>query len=81
MAQCCPGRLTEMALGIECLLTDILDNARSMALELDTLNWRWREIEAEMRQQVETVLQDLSPNPVELPPALCLFDAGWHPGG
>jgi len=74
------GRLTEMSLGVECLLTDVPDNARSMALELDVLNRRRREIEAEMRQQAEAVLQDLSPNPAELPPALCLFDAGWHPG-
>ena len=74
------GRLTEMSLGVECLLTDVPDNARSMALELDALNWRRREIEVEMRQQAEAVLQDLSPNPAELSPALCLFDAGWHPG-
>jgi len=73
------GRLTDMSLGVECLLTDDPDRAMSMALELDTLNRRRREIEGEMQDRAEEVLRDL-PDAAGLPPALCLFDAGWHQG-
>ncbi len=74
------GRLTEMSLGVECLLADDPDRAMSMALELDALNRRRREIEDEMKDQAETVLRDLVLDVPGLPPALCLFDAGWHQG-
>lgn len=74
------GRLTEMSLGVECLLTDDPDRAMSMAMELDALNRRRREIENEMKGQAETILRDLVLDTLELPPALCLFDAGWHQG-
>jgi len=74
------GRLTEMSLGVECLLADDPDRALSMALELDALNRRRREIEDEMQGRAEAVLRDLSLDPAGLPPALCLFDPGWHQG-
>ncbi|WP_133511411.1 single-stranded-DNA-specific exonuclease RecJ [Candidatus Thiosymbion oneisti] len=74
------GRLTEMSLGVECLLTDDPDRAMAMARELDTLNRRRREIEGEMRDRAEEVLRDLVPDAAGLPPALCLFDADWHQG-
>jgi len=74
------GRLTEMSLGVECLLTDNPDRAMSMALELDALNRHRQEIEGEMRDRAEEVLRDLALDASGLPPALCLFDAGWHQG-
>lgn len=74
------GRLTEMSLGVECLLADDPDRALSIALELDALNRRRREIEDEMKDQAEAVLRDLVLDASGLPPALCLFDTGWHQG-
>jgi len=74
------GRLTDMSLGVECLLADDPDRAMSMALELDALNRRRREIEGEMQDRAEVVLRDLVLDASGLPPALCLFDAGWHEG-
>jgi len=74
------GRLTEMSLGVECLLTDDRDSAMSMARELDGLNERRREIEGEMKEQAEAVLDDLTLDSTGLPTALCLFEAGWHQG-
>ncbi|MCG6863762.1 MAG: single-stranded-DNA-specific exonuclease RecJ [Chromatiaceae bacterium] len=74
------GRLTEMSLGVECLLADDPDRAMSMARELDSLNRRRREIEGEMKDQAQAVLEDLSMESSGLPPALCLFDAAWHQG-
>lgn len=74
------GRLTEMSLGVECLLTDDWDRAMSMARELDALNKRRREIESEMKDQAEAVLDALTLDASGLPPALCLFEEGWHQG-
>ncbi len=78
------GRLDDMALGINCLLCDNDDNARSFAKQLDELNIERRKIETEMKvqamQDVEklTVRVDSTDGP--LPIALCLFDVSWHQG-
>jgi len=74
------GRLTDMSLGVECLLADDPDRAMSIALELDALNRRRREIEGEMQDRAEEVLRELVSDASGLPPTLCLFDAGWHQG-
>lgn len=74
------GRLTEMSLGVECLLTDDRDRAMSMARELDGLNKLRREIEGEMKDRAEALLDKLALDSTGLPPALCLFEAGWHQG-
>ncbi len=74
------GRLTEMSLGVECLLTDDPVGAAAMARELDGLNRRRREIEGEMRQQAEEALAAMRLDEAGLPPALCLFEPGWHQG-
>jgi single-stranded-DNA-specific exonuclease len=74
------GRLTEMSLGVECLLADDPGSAMSMARELDTLNRRRREIEGEMRDQAEAALEDLILELPVIPPALCLFEDDWHQG-
>lgn len=74
------GRLTDMSLGVECLLTDDPDRAMFMALELDALNRRRQEIEGKMQDRAEELLWDLVSDASGLPPVLCLFDAGWHQG-
>lgn len=74
------GRLTEMSLGVECLLTDDQGAALSMARELDGLNRRRRKIEDEMKVRAESALQGLRLESPELPPALCLFEEEWHQG-
>jgi single-stranded-DNA-specific exonuclease len=74
------GRLTEMSLGVECLLADDPRSALSMARELDALNRRRRAIEGEMKDQAEAVLADLSLETSGLPPSLCLFGDDWHQG-
>ena len=48
------GRLTDMRLGIECLLSDYEAQAFEMARELDRLNTERRSIEADMHQSART---------------------------
>jgi single-stranded-DNA-specific exonuclease len=74
------GRLTNMALGIECLLTDNPDAAQAMAQQLDQLNRERRTIESGMQEQALRALEVLHLEGEDLPRGLCLFDESWHQG-
>lgn len=75
------GRLDEMGLGVECLLTESDQAAAEMAQELDQLNRSRRVIEQEMRQQAEQALDRLHQlGEGEVPDGLCLYDSEWHQG-
>ncbi|MDI1246372.1 MAG: single-stranded-DNA-specific exonuclease RecJ [Rhodoferax sp.] len=74
------GRLSDMTLGIECLLTDDAGRALELAKALDTINRERREIEGSMREQALVVAESLFEDPAEAPPAICVFDADFHEG-
>ncbi|ABA72778.1 MULTISPECIES: single-stranded-DNA-specific exonuclease RecJ [Pseudomonas] len=72
------GRLDDMSLGIECLLTHDAALAREMAAQLDGMNQDRKSIEQGMQREALAQLKDL---PVEsMPFGLCLFDPEWHQG-
>ena len=73
------GRLSDMTLGIECLLTDDPARAAELAQTLDAINRERREVEAGMREQAEALLEMLMPEG-EPPPALAIFDPDFHEG-
>jgi len=72
------GRLADMRLGVECLLTDDPSRALQIAQELDGLNRERREIEAGMQEQALILLESL--DVANAAPGIALFDAGWHEG-
>lgn len=72
------GRLADMSLGIECLLTDDPSRALQIAQELDTLNRTRREIESGMQDQALLLLESI--NTDEAAAGIALFDASWHEG-
>jgi len=81
------GRLQDMSQGIDCLLSDDLEQAMRMAQSLDGINRQRRAIETEMREKADDVLAGMQLEGVEggtgnggLPAGLCLYDAGWHQG-
>jgi len=81
------GRLANMALGIECLITDDQARALNIAQELDRLNRERREIEATMQDQALAMLEslgaDLGAGPgtgTDEVYSLTLFDPSWHQG-
>lgn len=77
------GRLDDMALGIECLITTDLNLARNYCQQLDELNQERKQIETEMKEQAVIALDKLAINTEQkehLPIALCLFDKTWHQG-
>ena len=76
------GRLTDMSLGIECLLCDDASRAREFAVKLDELNHQRRDIEARMQEDALRTLDDMGFNATDpaLPFGVCLFNEEWHQG-
>ncbi|SDW26617.1 single-stranded-DNA-specific exonuclease RecJ [Thiocapsa roseopersicina] len=74
------GRIEDMSVGVECLLTDDPQVAADLAARLDALNRRRREIEGEMKDAAESSLAGLCLDGAVLPPGLCLFGEDWHQG-
>ena len=76
------GRLTDMSLGIECLLTDDPLRAQELAARLDELNHQRRNIEARMQEDALRTLERMGFNAADpgLPFGLCLFNEEWHQG-
>ncbi|WP_428348654.1 single-stranded-DNA-specific exonuclease RecJ [Methylonatrum kenyense] len=76
------GRLEDMAIGIECLLSDDSRQAAGKAAELDELNRQRRSIEQDMESDALAALEKLERVQFEAsPPAgFCLFDPAWHQG-
>jgi len=74
------GRLEDMSIGIECLLTDDRVRACELAGVLSRINDERKSIEARMQEEALTAVAGLEPDLDALPPALCLHRPGWHPG-
>ncbi|MDF2178349.1 single-stranded-DNA-specific exonuclease RecJ [Aliiglaciecola sp. CAU 1673] len=74
------GRLEDMALGIECLLAEDTALARSIAIQLDSLNRERREIESGMQAEALQSLETLQFNEQSLPAGLVLYQPDWHQG-
>ena len=82
------GRLEDMSLGIACLLTDDPQQAKTLAVRLNSINEERKRIENGMKEQALQVIADMqrglwsvdNTNHVQLPAGLCLYDAKWHQG-
>jgi len=74
------GRLDDMSLGIECLLSDSQQHADELARELDALNRERREIETDMKADAMQYLDGMQLDDNDLPSGFCLYDADWHQG-
>jgi single-stranded-DNA-specific exonuclease len=73
------GRLEDMALGIECLLSDDPRRARELAALLHGINAERQGLQQNMVEEAEAMLPVLDTG-AALPAALCVHDAQWHPG-
>ncbi len=74
------GRLSDMTLGIECLLTDDPSRADELARTLDGINRQRRELEGGMREQAFVMAESLFQEDEDPPPAICVFDPDFHEG-
>lgn len=74
------GRLSDMTLGIECLLTDDPGRAQELSRLLDGINRERRDIEAGMREQAQLAADAMVDENEEPPPAVVIFDPDFHEG-
>jgi len=74
------GRLEDMALGIECLLTDDPQRAAELAAVLERINAERRNVQQDMVDAAEAALARTHLDQGAPPLAPCLFDPDWHPG-
>jgi single-stranded-DNA-specific exonuclease len=74
------GRLADMTLGIECLLTDDAARGDELARALDAINRERRDIEGGMRDQAMQIVETLFDEGEEPPAAICVFDPDFHEG-
>ena len=74
------GRLADMTLGIECLLTDDPARADELAQMLDGINRERRHIESGMREQAQLAADAMIDENEEPPPAIAIFDPEFHEG-
>lgn len=74
------GRLDNMSVGVELLLAEDMENARALALELDSLNQARKEIEQGMKLEALKICQNLTALENQLPHSIVLYQADWHQG-
>jgi len=75
------GRMDDMSLGIQCLLTDDVALARDIAEQLDALNQDRKETEGQMKNEAMALLSDMKAlDEQHVPAGVCLYDANWHQG-
>ncbi len=72
------GRLEDISIGIECLLTDDAEVANEYARVLDQINSERRDIESTMREQAFRFVDKLGEQ--RWPNCVCLYDKSWHQG-
>ena len=74
------GRLSDMTLGIECLLTDDTGRADELARTLDGINRQRRDIETDMREQAQLAADAMIDTDDEPPPAIAIYEPSFHEG-
>jgi len=72
------GRLEDMSVGIECLLTDDEQTARELTADLDRINRERKDIEAKMRDEAFAYVDAM--DNTNLPDCVSLYHEGWHQG-
>lgn len=72
------GRLEDISIGIECLLTDDMNIAMHHAAILDQINGERRQIESTMRDQAFAFVDAMESG--NLPPCVTVYEESWHQG-
>ena len=74
------GRLDDMSVGIECLLSNDTNKAMVLATQLDDLNKERRQVEQSMQQDALAIVDKISVNDTNKPAIYALSDETWHQG-
>lgn len=77
------GRLDDMGIGIECLLSDDATHATALAVQLSSINAQRQELQSAMVDQAEAMVAaflDRYRSYDALPHGIVLYEPEWHPG-
>lgn len=74
------GRMDNMRTGVECLLADNWGDAHRLAIELNRLNHSRRTIEAQMRDEASSIIDEMHLNSEHPPKAISVYQDNWHQG-
>ncbi len=74
------GRLDDMSVGIECLLSDDHDKAMALAIQLDDLNKERKQVEQSMQQDALAIVEQVALDQTSSPAMYVLHDETWHQG-
>lgn len=76
------GRLDDMGLGIECLLSDEHARAAALAAQLSSINTQRQELQSAMVEQAEAMVAGFIERyrDAALPHGIVLYEPDWHPG-
>ncbi len=76
------GRMADMSVGIECLISEDAHRCAAIADELNRLNRERREVEDNMRDQAFASIEQSIVSTIgdEYPAAFCIFQDDWHQG-
>ncbi|ORU89697.1 MAG: single-stranded-DNA-specific exonuclease RecJ [Cycloclasticus sp. symbiont of Poecilosclerida sp. M] len=74
------GRMDDMSLGIQCLLTDNEQEAAAIAEKLDLLNLERRAVEDDMKRDAYKILESFDVKKANQQWGVSLFDERWHQG-
>ena len=73
------GRIEDMSIGINLLLTDDHLEAKQLAKQLNEINHKRKQIQEDMQRFADSVVAELKQKP-ELPEVICLYHENWHQG-
>lgn len=76
------GRLDDMRIGVQCLLSESDRDAIRLADQLNALNLKRRSIEGEMQRDADSLLSELALDTSGSADTfgICLMDSSWHQG-
>ncbi len=74
------GRLDDMSVGIECLLSDDPDKALALAVQLDDLNKERKQVEQSMQQDALLIVENIKVDETSSPSIYAIHDPTWHQG-
>lgn len=74
------GRMEDMGLGIDTLMTDSFAMAQQAAQLLDQINLERRSVEQGMQLEALAMLEKLQLNETSQAAAYCLYEESWHQG-
>lgn len=74
------GRMDNMRIGVECLLTDDWGEAHRLASKLNQLNQARRHVEMSMKDDAIAIVQSLSEFDETPPKGIVLYQDDWHQG-